>query len=186
MRLKVVHPARQALVLIAIAGIAVGCTSRKVAECNQLSATINKIRPTAEKFQQEGKNFEAEAKAAATRNDLAAVKTAAANSANSFNVLVGQFEGLIKEIQGLKLEDETLVGLKSRYVQNATAINTSLKNISNAFVVISQSENSPSGLKQLNNAEQRLTQTASTMNKLFQEEYRLVSDFNNYCETRQQ
>lgn len=186
MMLKVVHPVGQALVFLAIAGVVFGCTPKKVSQCNQLSATINKIRPTAEKFQQEGKTFEAEAKAAATRNDLAAVKTAAAKSANSFNALVEQFNGLIKEIQGLNLEDETLIGLKNRYVQNATALNTSLKEISNAFVVISQSENSPRGLKQLNSAEQKLTQTASTMNKLFQEESRLVSDFNNYCETRKQ
>lgn len=172
----------RSLVLVTIAGALISCTPSKVSQCNKLSNTVNKIRPIAEQFQQEGKNFEAAAKTAGAKNDLKGFKAAASNSANAFNQLISQLDGLVKEIQGVDLKDETLVGLQTRYVQNATAINTAFKDTSTALTTISKIENSPKGLKELESAGKNLSQTAGKMNTLVQEETRLVSDFNSYCE----
>ncbi len=171
------------ILLVAIAATVAGCTPSKVSQCNKLSSSVNKIRPLAEQFQQEGKNFEAGAKAAGAKNDLKAFKTAAANSANTFSGLTKQLDALVQEIQGIDLKDETLVGLKTRYVANATAINASFKDTSTALTTISKIDNSPKGLQQLQQAASSLSQTAGKMNGLVQEESKLVGDFNNYCGT---
>jgi len=178
------HPAARLLLPLAIAGIAVGCTPSKASQCNKLLEKVNQIRPIAEQFQQEGKSFEAAAKAAGAKNDLKGFKTSAASSANAFNELTGKMDGIIQEIQAVDLKDETLVQLKERYVQNATAVNALFKETTAALTTISQIENSPVGLKQLDQAGRSLTATAGKMNSRVQEENRLVSDFNNYCEVK--
>ncbi|MBF2029526.1 MAG: hypothetical protein IGS48_22665 [Oscillatoriales cyanobacterium C42_A2020_001] len=180
----VFRPAARVLLPLAIAGVAAGCTPSKTSQCNRLLETVNKIRPVAEQFQQEGKSFEAAAKVAGAKNDLKGFKTSAANSANAFSGLTGKMDGIIKEIQSVDLKDETLVQLKDRYVQNATAVNGLFKDTTTALTTISQIENSPTGLKQLDQADRSLTATAGKMNSLVQEENRLVSDFNNYCEVK--
>jgi Rad3-related DNA helicase len=169
-------------VILAIAVTLASCTENKASQCNKLSTTVNKIRPIAEKIQQEGKNFETAAKAAGAKNDLKAFKSAASTSASSFTGLIGQLDGLITEIKAIDLKDEKLVQLKERYVQNATSINTAFKDTSTALTSISKSDNSPKGLQDLQKAAGNLTQTASKMNSLVQEETKMVSDFNSYCE----
>ncbi|EKQ66608.1 hypothetical protein OsccyDRAFT_4395 [Leptolyngbyaceae cyanobacterium JSC-12] len=172
------------LFLLAIAGITAGCVPSKAAQCNKLLEKVNKIRPVAEQFQQEGKNFEAAAKAAGAKNDLQGFKTSAAGSARAFNQLAEKMDDIIQEIQAVDLKDETLAQLKDRYVQNATAVNALFKETTTALTTISQIENSPTGLKQLDQAGRSLTATAGKMNSRVQEENQLVSDFNNYCEVK--
>lgn len=160
------------------------CTPSKISQCNKLADSVNKMRPIAEQFQQENKTFDAAAKAASAQNDFKGVKTAAGNAANGFNALTQKLDGLIKDIQAINLQDDKLVGLKDRYVQNAVAINASFKDISNALNTISTLENSPQGLQKLNVAGRNLTATAQKMGGLIQSESQLVSDFNQYCEVK--
>jgi uncharacterized coiled-coil DUF342 family protein len=173
--------AGRGVVLMILASALVGCAENKASQCNKLSSTVNKIRPIAEKFQQEGKTFETAAKAAGAKNDLKAFKSAASSSAESFTGLITQLDGLITEIKGVDLKDEKLVGLKQRYVDNATAINTAFKDTSTALTSISKIDESPKGLQALQKAAGNLTETASKMNVLVQEETKMVSDFNEYC-----
>jgi len=177
-------PLVRILLPMAIASTLWSCTPSKVAQCNRLSESVNKMRPIAEQFQQENKTFDAATKAASAKNDFNGVKAAAGNAANAFNTLSGQLDGLIKDVQGVNLQDETLVNLKNRYAQNAIAINTSFREIASALATISQLENSPKGLQDLNAAGRSLNQTASTMNGLIQAETQLVNDFNTYCEVK--
>jgi hypothetical protein len=174
----------RSLAPVAIAVALLGCTPSKVSQCNKLADTVNKMRPIAEQFQQENKNFDAAAKAASARNDFNGVKTAAGNAATAFNGISGKLDGLIQDMQKLNLQDEKLVSLKDRYVQNATAINTSFKDITTALTTVSQLENSPKGLRDLNTAGQSLTATAQKMNGFIQAETQLVADFNQYCEVK--
>lgn len=176
------RPAVRVFLPFAIAGILASCTPSKVAQCNKLSKGVNEIRPIAEQIQQEGKKFESAAKAAGAKNDLPAFKAAAADSAKAFDSLIAKLDGLIKDIQGIELQDETLISLKDRYVQNATAINQSFKETSQALATISKIDNSTKGLNELQKAANSLTQTASKMNTLVQEESKMVTDFNTYCE----
>jgi hypothetical protein len=166
---------------LAIALSLSACNS-KSSQCSNLSSSINKIRPIAEQFQQQGKNFETAAKAAGAKNDLKAFKDAASSSAKGFGDLTGQMDGLIQEIQSLDLKDETLSGLQRRYVENAQAINSAFKETSTALTSISQIDNSPQGIKNLQQAAGTLTQTAEKMNTLVQEEGKMVTEFNAYCE----
>ena len=175
-------PAARLLVPIAIGSTLLSCTPSKVSQCNKLADAVNKMRPIAEQFQQENKTFDAAAKAASAKNDFNGVKAAAANAATAFTGLTTRLDGLVQEIQGTNLQDETLVGLKNRYVENATAINDSFKGITNVLITISKLENSPKGLQDLSRAGRGLSQTASTMGRLIQAETLLVSDFNKYCE----
>lgn len=172
------------LVPVAIAGMLASCTPSKVAQCNRLSETVNKMRPIAEQFQQENNNFEAAAKAASAKNNFNGVKVAAASTATAFSGLTGKMDGLIKEIEAVDLQDETLVNLKNRYVQNASAINASFKEITSALTTVSQLENSQKGLQDLNMAGRSLTQSANTMNGLIRAETQLVGDFNKYCDVK--
>lgn len=173
------YPAR-ILIALAITLTLSACNS-KASQCSKLSSAVNKIRPIAGQFQQEGKNFETAAKAAGAKNDLKAFRAAAATSAQGFSGLTGQMDGLIQEIQTLNLKDETLVGLQSRYVENAKAINSAFKETSTALTTISQIDKSPQGLKNLQQAAGTLTQTAGKMNTLVQEEGKMVTEFNAYC-----
>ncbi|MDX2230319.1 MAG: hypothetical protein NW220_11820 [Leptolyngbyaceae cyanobacterium bins.349] len=179
------RPVVRGIVIGAIAATLLSCTPSKISQCNRLSETVNKMRPIAEQFQQENKNFEAAAKAASAKNDFNGVKTAAATTANAFKELTGKLDRLIQEIQGMNLQDDTLLGLKNRYVKNATAINTAFKDITTALTTVSTLENSPKGLQDLRTAGNQLTQTASTMNGLIQADTQLVTDFNQYCEVKQ-
>jgi len=174
----------RSLVPVAIASALLGCTPSKVSQCNKLADTVNKMRPIAEQFQQENKNFDAAAKAASARNDFNGVKAAAANAATAFNGITGKLDGLIQDLQKLNLQDEKLVSLKEQYVQNATAINASFKEITNALTTVSTLENSPKGLQDLNTAGRSLTTTAQRMGSLIQAETQLVADFNQYCEVK--
>lgn len=175
----------RSLMVGAIAATLLSCTPSKTAQCNRLAETVNKMRPIAEQFQQENKNFDAAAQAASARNDFNGVKVAAANAAQAFGEITGKLESLIKDIQTTNLQDEKLVSLKDRYVQNATAINNSFKEITNALITISQLENSPKGLQNLNAASQTLSTTAQKMGGFIQAETQLVADFNQYCEVKQ-
>ncbi|MDX2240474.1 MAG: hypothetical protein NW224_07315 [Leptolyngbyaceae cyanobacterium bins.302] len=168
-----------------IALVLSSCTPSKISQCNKLADSVNKMRPIAEEFQQENKNFDAAAKTASAQNNFNGVKTAAGKAANGFNNLTQKLDGLINDIQGVNLQDETLVGLKQRYAQNAIAINASFKEISTALTTISTLENSPKGLQTLNVAGRNLTATAQKMNGLIQSETKLVEDFNQYCEVKQ-
>lgn len=174
------YPAQILLALALVLSLS-ACNS-KASQCSKLSSAVNKIRPIAGQFQQEGKTFETAAKAAGAKNDLKAFKTAAASSAQGFEGLTGQLDGLIQEIQTLDLKDETLVSLQGRYVENAQAINSAFRETSTALTTISQIDNSPQGLKDLQQAAATLTQTAGKMNTLVQEEGKMVTDFNTYCE----
>jgi chromosome segregation ATPase len=174
------HYSVRILLVLAVALILSACNS-KSSQCSKLSSAINKIRPIAGQFQQEGKNFETAAKAAGAKNDLKAFKAAAASSAKGFDDLTEQMDGLIQEIQTLDLKDETLINLQRRYVENAKTINEAFKETSTALTTISQIDNSPQGLKDLQQAAGTLTQTAGKMNTLVQEEGKMVTDFNNYC-----
>ena len=167
--------------LIAITGLIAGCTPSKVSQCNKLSSNVNKIRPIAEQFQTEGKAFETAAKAAITKNDLKAFKASAASSSEAFDKLINELNGLIKEIQQTNLKDETLVGLRDRYVQNATAINAAFQETSTALATISKVESNPQSLKALQQSITNLNQTATKMRTLVQEENQMVSEFNTYC-----
>lgn len=174
----------RSLVPMAIAATLLGCTPSKVSQCNKLADTVNKMRPIAEQFQQENKNFDAAAKAASARNDFNGVKMAAANAATAFGGITGKLDSLIQDIQKMNLQDEKLVSLKERYAQNATAINASFKEITNALTTVSQLENSPKGLQDLNTAGRSLTTTAQRMSSLIQSETQLVTEFNQYCEVK--
>jgi hypothetical protein len=169
------------LIALFVALTLTACNS-KASQCGKLSASINKIRPLAEQFQQQGKNFETATKAAGAKNDLRAFKDAAGSSAKGFGDLTGQMDGLIQEIQSLNLQDETLMGLQRRYVENAQAINSTFKATSTALTTISQIDNSPQGLKNLQQAAGTLTQAAGKMNTLVQQEGKMVTEFNSYCE----
>ncbi len=182
--IRIPRPIARVALPLAIATVLAGC-STKASECRKLSQAVNEIRPIAEQIQQEGKKFETSAKAAGAKNDLKAFKTAAADSAKAFDGLINQLNGLIGKIQGISLKDETLVGIKDRYVQNATAINESFKSTSQALTTISKIESSPKGLQELQQAANSLTQTASKMNTLVQEESKMVTEFNTYCEVNQ-
>ena len=173
------------LLPLAIAGTLISCTPSKISQCNKLADSVNKMRPIAEQFQQENNAFDAAAKTASARNDFNGVKTAAGTAASGFTKLTQQLDELIKNIQGINLQDETLVGLQNRYVQNATAISAAFKDITNALTTISTLENSPKGLKDLNAAGQTLSATAQKMGGLIEAETQLVSDFNKYCEVQQ-
>lgn len=168
----------------AIASTVLSCTPSKVSQCNQLSDSVNQMRPLAEQFQQENQNFDAAAKAAGARNDFNGVKAAAANAATAFGGISNKLDTLIQNIQTMNLQDEQLVSLKNRYVQNATAINNSFKEITNALTTVSKLENSPKGLQDLTTAGRTLTATAQKMSGLIQAETQLVADFNQYCEVK--
>jgi phosphoenolpyruvate-protein kinase (PTS system EI component) len=163
-------------------GTLAACTNSKAAQCNTLSTAVNKVRPISEQVQQEGKSFTTQATQA--RNDLKAYKTAAAVSANSFNAAVGQFNTVIQDIQAVNLSDETLNGLKQRYVQNATAISTALKETSAALEIISRVDSTPKGLKDSQQAVGQLAKVSTQMKTLTQEESRIVADFNAYCSAK--
>lgn len=184
MMIQISRPVRRLLLPVAIAALLASC-STKASECRKLSQSVNEIRPIADQIQQEGKKFEAAAKDAGVKNDLPAFKTAAADSAKAFDGLIGQLSGLISKIQDTSLKDETLVGIKDRYVQNATAINQSFQATSQALTTISKIESSPKGLQELKQAANSLTQTATKMNTLVQEESKLITEFSTYCEVDQ-
>ncbi|MBM0741501.1 hypothetical protein JOY44_07715 [Phormidium sp. CLA17] len=169
------------LMAIAIVLSLVGCSASKASQCSKLSDSVNKMRPLATKFQQEGKTYEASVRAAAAKNDFSAFKAASASSANAFNSLIADLDGLVKEIQAIDLKDETLVSLKNRYLQNTSAMNSAFKNNSSALTTFSTIESSPQGLKDQQKAASDLTQSAATIQSLVVEEGRLVADFNNYC-----
>lgn len=177
-------PRLSSIVMVLAISLSLSACNSKSSQCSQLSSSINKIRPIAEQFQQQGKTFETAAQAAGAKNDLRAFKDAAGNSAKAFSDLTGQMDGLIQEIQGLDLQDETLIGIQRRYVDNAQAVNTTFKETSTALTTISQIDNSPTGLKNLQQAAGILTQTASKMSTLVQEEGKMVTEFNAYCEAK--
>ncbi len=169
------------LAAIAIALILASCSASKSSQCGKLSDSVNKMRPLAGKFQQEGKTYEAAVKAAATKSDFNAFKAASATSATAFNGLVTDLDRLIKEIEAIDLKDETLIALKTRYLQNTIALNSAFKDNSSALTIFSTIESSPQGLKDQQKAAADLTRSAATIQNLVVEEGRLVADFNNYC-----
>jgi hypothetical protein len=172
---------KRGLVAIAIVLFLAGCSASKASQCSKLSESVNKMRPLAGKFQEEGKTYEAAVRAAAAKNDFNAFKAASATSASSFNRSIADLDGLIKEIEAIDLKDEILLALKTRYVQNAIAMNSAFKGNSSALTTFSTIESSPQGLKDQQEAAANLTRSAATIQNLVVEEGRLVADFNNYC-----
>ncbi|PZV13596.1 MAG: hypothetical protein DCF22_10460 [Leptolyngbya sp.] len=172
---------KHGLVAIAIVVALAGCSASKASQCSKLSDSVNKMRPLASQFQQAGETYEAAVKAAATKNDFNAFKAASASSANAFNRLIADLDSLIKEIEAIDLKDETLLALKTRYLQNTSAMNSAFKDNSSALTAFSTIESSPQGLKTQQKAATDLTRSAATIQNLVVEEGRLVADFNNYC-----
>ncbi|MEX0271836.1 hypothetical protein AB3R30_22185 [Leptolyngbyaceae cyanobacterium UHCC 1019] len=172
---------KRGLVAIAIVVTLAGCSASKASQCSKLSDSVNKMRPLASNFQQEGKTYEAAVRAAATKNDFNAFKAASASSASAFNRLTADLDRLIKEIEAIDLKDETLLALKTRYLQNTIAMNSAFKGNSSALTTFSTIESSPQGLKDQQKAAAELTQSAAIIQNLVVEEGRLVADFNNYC-----
>ncbi len=175
----------QLLMLVAIATTVFGCTPSKTSQCNQLANTVNKMQPLAEKFQTERQNFATAAKTASSHNSFKEVKMAAGNAVTRFTPLTQELDQLIQDLQAIKLIDPTLVRLQQQYVQNATAISASFKNITAALATVSTLDNTPKGLADLKTAGQTITTAEKTMNGLFQTDQQLVGDFNKYCESKQ-
>lgn len=172
---------KRGLVAIAIVLALAGCSASKASQCSKLSDSVNKMRPLAGKFQEEGKTYETAVRAAAAKNDFNAFKAASATSASAFNRSIADLDGLIKEIEAIDLKDETLIALKTRYLQNTIAMNSAFKGNSSALTTFSTIESSPQGLKDQQAAAAELTRSAATIQNLVVEEGRLVADFNNYC-----
>ncbi len=166
---------------IAIVLILAGCSASKSSQCSKLSDSVNKMRPLAGKFQEEGKIYEAAVRSAAAKSDFNAFKAASATSATAFNRSIADLDGLIKEIDAIDLKDETLLSLKTRYLQNTIAMNSAFKDNSSALTTFSTLESSPQGLKDQQKATGDLTRSATTIQTLVIEEGRLVADFNHYC-----
>ncbi len=172
---------KRGLGAIAIVLTLAGCSASKASQCSKLSDSVNKMRPLAGKFQEEGKIYEAAVRAAAAKNDFNAFKAASATAATAFNRSIANLDGLIKEIDAIDLKDETLLALKTRYLQNTIAMNSAFKDNSRALTLFSTIESSPQGLKDQQKAASDLTRSATTIQNLVVEEGRLVADFNNYC-----
>ena len=170
------------LLVGAIAAGLTACGPSKVDQCNSLSTPINKVKPTVEKFAQGGKNFEKEVQEAGQKKDLPKIQSLMKEYADGTRNLGKELDGLSKEIGGVSLKDETLIGFKDQYVKTLTGFNQEIGNLTTTLETMGKAKlDSPEGLAEFEKAGKSLDGSDVKVNALVTQESDTVSKFNTYC-----
>jgi outer membrane murein-binding lipoprotein Lpp len=158
------------------------CGPSKVDQCNSLSSPINKVKPAVEKFAQGGKDFEKEVQTAGEKKDLAKIQSLMKEYSDNTRNLGKELDDLSKEIGGVALKDEKLVGFKDQYVQTLNGFSQEIGTLTTTLETMSKSKlDTPEGLAEFEKAGKALDGSDTKVNTLVKQESDTVNQFNTYC-----
>lgn len=174
--------ASRVLLVGAIAAGLAACGPSKVDQCNSLSTPINKVKPATEKFAQSSKGYEKEFQAAGEKKDLGRMSAIFKEFAGSSRSLGKELDEVGKEINGLSLKDETLVGIKTQYAQTLSGFSQEIGNMTTTLETMGNSKlDTPEGLAEFQKASESLNGFDQKVGTLSKQETETVSKFNTYC-----
>ena len=174
--------ASKVLLVSAIAAGLTACGPSKVDQCNSLSTPINKVKPTVEKFSQGGRDFEKEVQAAGEKQDLPKIQSLLKEYADGTRGLGKEMDGLSKEISGVPLKDEALIGFQKQYVQTVEGFNQEIGKLTSTLDTMSKSKlDTPEGQAEFQKAGNSLDSSGQKVTALVQQESKTVDEFNTYC-----
>lgn len=175
-RLRLRHSARAAGLLLPL--LLLGCGSSKVAQCNQLAEVVNQTQGFMQEFETEIQTF---SESAAQVKNLDDIKLAASQYTTAVDKVVTNLDGLVTDLQGTTLRDETLGQFRDDYVGVVQGFSGALTDAREAMELVVRVESEAELPAKIEESQQQTMTAVSAIETLSQTESQLITEVNGYC-----
>ncbi|MGF1522926.1 MAG: hypothetical protein ACFBSF_11480 [Leptolyngbyaceae cyanobacterium] len=162
---------RSAPILISgglVAVLIASCGPSKVAQCNSFVEVVNKEQALSDEF------FAAQQELGGAQDEDSILSLATA--AKDYSQQVG---GIVEEVAALDLEDETVVDLQQRYVEQQTQLQEGIVETANAMEQIGSGQVTTP--EQLQAIEQQMNAATTKVTEAEQQIETIQTDYTAYC-----
>ncbi len=168
----------QILVGVSLLQVLTGCAPTKAIQCNTLAVNVNQSSVLGKKLETFGNDLGTKFGKAKNIEEYQAV---AKETVTATTGVVSEIDQFIKGVAAVKLEDQTLIGLRDRAVKNYGVTVTSLNEMSGIFKEISTFELKPETAQTFKSRLESLKTVMEKMSSVDAEEQKIASEFNTYC-----
>lgn len=172
------RPLRWGISAGAIAVLLVGCGPSKVSQCNQLAEVVNQTQGFMQEFETEIQSFSQNAAQVQSLDDI---KAAASQYTAAVDKVVLNLDGLVGDLQGTDLTDETLMQFRNDYVGVVQGFSSALQEASGAMdlvVSVGSEAELPASIEE---SQKQTMEAVNAIENLSQQESQLISQVNSYC-----
>lgn len=155
-----------------------GCGPSKVSQCNNLAEIVNQTQGFMSEFETEIQSFSQNASQVKNLDDI---KAAASQYTAAVDKVVTDLDGLVGDLRGSDLKDETLVKFRDDYVGVVEGFRTSLQQASEAMTLVVQVPSEAELPGRIEESQTKTMEAVSSIEQLSQTESQLISGVNTYC-----
>ncbi|HEY9737846.1 MAG TPA: hypothetical protein V6D06_16250 [Trichocoleus sp.] len=155
-----------------------GCGPSKVSQCNQLAEVVNQTQGFMSEFETEIQSFSQNASQVKNLDDI---KGAASQYTTAVDKVVTDLDGLVGDLRGTQLNDETLVSFRDSYVGVVEGFKTSLQQASGAMNLVVTVPSEAELPARIEESQTQTMEAVSSIEQLSQTESQLISEVNTYC-----
>lgn len=158
--------------------LVVGCGPSKVSQCNQLAEVVNQTQGFMQEFETEIQSFSQNAAQVQSLDDI---KAAASQYTTAVDKVVLNLDGLVGDLQGTDLNDETLMQFRNDYVGVVQGFSSALQEASGAMdlvVSVGSEAELPASIEE---SQKQTMEAVNAIEDLSQQESQLISQVNGYC-----
>ncbi|NJL44700.1 MAG: hypothetical protein HC922_01030 [Leptolyngbyaceae cyanobacterium SM2_3_12] len=155
-----------------------GCGASKVSQCNQLADVVNQTQGFMQEFETEIQSF---SESAAQVKNLDDIKSAASQYTTAVDKVVTNLDGLVADLEGTSLQDETLNQFRQDYVGVVQGFSTALQEARQAMDLVVTVESEAELPAKIEESQQQTMAAVTSIENLSQTESQLISQVNEYC-----
>jgi len=163
---------------LALALLVAGCGPSKVAQCNELADVVNRTQGFMQDFEAEIQTFSQNASQVRNLDDI---KAAAGQYTGAVETVVTNLDGLVVDLQGTELQDDTLVQFRDAYVTVVQGFSTSLGEARQAMELVVAVESEAELPAAIEDSQNKTLEAVSSIESLSQQESQLINEVNTYC-----
>lgn len=175
-KLRLRQGARAAGLLLPL--LIMGCGSSKVAQCNQLAEVVNQTQGFMQEFETEIQTF---SESAAQVKNLDDIKLAASQYTTAVDKVVTNLNGLVTDLQGTTLRDDTLSQFRDDYVGVVEGFSSALTDAREAMDLVVKVQSEAELPAKIEESQQQTMTAVAAIEELSQTESQLINEVNSYC-----
>lgn len=155
-----------------------GCGPSKVSQCNNLAEVVNQTQSFMSEFETEIQSFSQNASQVKNLEDI---KSAASQYTSAVDKVVANLDGLIGDLKGTELKDETLVKFRDDYTGVVEGFKSSLQQASTAMALVVTVPSEAELPARIEESQKKTMEAVNSIEQLSQNEAQLISGVNAYC-----
>ncbi|MBD0335509.1 MAG: hypothetical protein ICV62_08470 [Cyanobacteria bacterium Co-bin13] len=155
-----------------------GCGPSRVSQCNRLAEVVNQTQGFMSEFETEIQSFSQNASQVRNLDDI---KAAASQYTSAVDGVVTDLDGLVGDLRGTQLKDDTLVSFRDDYVGVVEGFKGSLQQASNAMDLVVTVPSEAELPARIEESQKQTMEAVSSIEQLSQTESQLIGTVNSYC-----